>query len=64
MFNLIVEVFHALRDFLLVDGVVDVEVMQIRISLVGLFVLVQLGSARYRASVSTYTWKIFTTISN
>ena len=64
MFNLIVEVFHALRDFLLVDGVVDVEVMQIRISLIGLFVLVQLGSARYRASVSTYTWKIFTTISN
>ena len=62
--DLVVEVFDALGHLLLVDGVVDVEVMQIRISLIGLFVLVQLGSARYRASVSTYTWKIFTTISN
>lgn len=54
MFDLVVEVFHTLGHLLLVDGVVDVEVVQVGIAQVGLFVLVQLGSAGYRTSVSTF----------
>ena len=47
VFDFVVEVFHALGDFLLVNGVVDVEVVQIWISLIGLLVLVEFGCARY-----------------
>ena len=53
VFDLVVEVLHALGHLLLVDGVVDVEVVQVGIAQIGLLVLVQFGRAGHRSSVSS-----------
>ena len=52
--DLVVEVFDALGHLLLVDGVVDVEVVQVGVGQVGVAVLAQLGRAGHRTSVRAW----------
>jgi hypothetical protein len=47
VFDLVVEMLDAFRDFFFIDRVINVEVVEIGVAHVGFAVLVQLGRARH-----------------
>ena len=55
--DFIVEVFDALGHLLLVDGVIDIEVVQIGVALVCLSIFVQFSCARHGSAVRAFPIK-------